>query len=290
MDTRFLESFLVVAESGSVAEAARRLNLSPAALTQRIRALEVELGSRLLTRAGRTVGVTASGRAILQRARLLLDEVRDLRALVTTRTFSGRLRVGAIATALTGLVPAILSGLSKSCPQIDVYLVPGTSGELYQKVLTGELDAGIFVQPPFGLPKSCDWMLLRKEPLVVISAAEVQGTDTRELLSRQPFIRYDRHHWGGRLADSYLKHAKIFPRERYELDALDAIAVLVARGLGVSLVPDWAPPWPANLSLNKVSLHAPAFMRRIGLCWMRDSVNLGLVQLFRKQARSLLAA
>jgi DNA-binding transcriptional LysR family regulator len=107
-------------------------------------------------------------------------------------------------------------------------------------------------------------------------------------LSREPFIRYDRHHWGGRLTDSYLKQENIFPRERFELDALDAIAVLVARGLGVSLVPDWAPPWPADLRINKVPVHAPAYMRRIGLCWMRDSVNLGLVQLFREQARSLL--
>jgi DNA-binding transcriptional LysR family regulator len=43
MDTRFLESLVTVADSGSIAEAARRLNLTPAGVTQRIRALENEI-------------------------------------------------------------------------------------------------------------------------------------------------------------------------------------------------------------------------------------------------------
>ncbi|MFL6719014.1 MAG: LysR family transcriptional regulator, partial [Burkholderiaceae bacterium] len=54
MDTRFLESLVTVVEQGSIAEAARRLNLTPAAITQRIQALERELGTALLMRSGRT--------------------------------------------------------------------------------------------------------------------------------------------------------------------------------------------------------------------------------------------
>ena len=288
METRFLESFLIVAESGSVAEAARRLDLTPAALAQRIRALEAEMGVRLLTRAGRTAQPTNAGRAILEHARQILCNTRELRALATADTPVGQLRIGAISTAVTGILPAILEFLSTSCPQLDIYVMPGTSLDLYQKVLTGDLDAAILVQPPFGLGKSCDWMLLREERLIVISPAALPISNPRVVLATEPFIRYDRRHWGGRLADSYLKQAKIAPRERFELDALDAIAVLVARGLGVSLVPDWAPPWPEGLALNKVPINAPAFVRRIGLLWTRNSANVRLVQTFRKQARSVL--
>ena len=288
MDTRFLESFLIVAQRGSIAEAARQLDLTPAALAQRVRALESELGVRLLVRAGRTVQPTEAGRAILKRAEQILRDTRELRAVATSGTAAGRLRIGVIATAVTGIMPTILSFLAKSCPQLEIYVVPGISGELYTKLLDDKLDAAILVQPPFRLGKYCNWMLLRKEPLVVISPASVPIINTRMLLMNEPFIRYNRKHWGGRIVDNYLQRAKITPCERFELDALDAIAVLVARGLGVSLVPDWAPPWPEGLVLNKTSIDAPAFVRHIGLLWMRNSANIRLVQIFRTQARAAL--
>jgi DNA-binding transcriptional LysR family regulator len=72
------------------------------------------------------------------------------------------------------------------------------------------------------------------------------------------------------------------------LDALDAIAVLVDRSLGVSLVPDWAPPWPAGLELNKIRIEGEAFVRRIGLLWLRNSPSARLVKAFRLQARTAL--
>ena len=61
METRFLESYLVVVECGSLAEAARRLTITPAALSLRLKALEAELGFLLVTRAGRTVQATEEG-------------------------------------------------------------------------------------------------------------------------------------------------------------------------------------------------------------------------------------
>ena len=69
MDTRFLESLVTVADCGSIAEAARRLNLTPAGIAQRVRALESEIGARLLFRSGRSVQPTPAGVAILDRAR-----------------------------------------------------------------------------------------------------------------------------------------------------------------------------------------------------------------------------
>ena len=80
MDTRFLESLVAVVEQGSIAEAARRLNLTPAAITQRIQALERELGTALLMRSGRTVRPTEAGARMVERGRGLLMEVRDLKA------------------------------------------------------------------------------------------------------------------------------------------------------------------------------------------------------------------
>ena len=80
MDTRFLESFIHVVELGSMAEAARRLNLTPAAVAQRVKALEVELGMPLLARAGRIVRPTEAGHAVYHRSSSVLRSLRGLKA------------------------------------------------------------------------------------------------------------------------------------------------------------------------------------------------------------------
>lgn len=278
MDTRFLESFIAVTEQGSLAEAARRLGLTPAAVAQRIHALEKEIGTPLLQRAGRAVRPTDAGSAILARARDLLREVRELRMVAAGDIPAGEIRLGSISTALTGILPNILAALTRDFPKVELYVVPGTSVELYRKVIDGELEAAILVQPPFALPKICNWYPLRNEPLVVLAPLEAVGNkEPHLLLKSEPFIRYDRNHWGGRLAESYLRQTGIRPRERLELDALEAIAVLVDRGLGVSLVPEWAPPWPEGLSLAKLPLPASAPSRRVGLIWRRSSPRLRLI-------------
>ncbi len=280
METRFLDSLIAVIETGSFAAAARQLNLTPAALAQRVQALEAEIGVRLLVRAGRTVVPTFAATAILERSRAILRDVRALRAIAAEDMPTGELRLGAVATAMTGLLPDLLLRASRSFPGLDVHITPGLSRDLYPKVLDGDLDAAILVQPEFALPKTCAWRVLREEPLVVIAPAAAPETDAHDVLRNHPFIRYDRSQWGGRLADVYLRRAGLRPQERFELDSLDAIAVLVDRGLGVSLVPDWAPPWPAGLSLRKVALADATLRRRIGGVWMRGAVRARQVEAF----------
>lgn len=284
MDTRFLESFVTVVDKGSIAEAARRLHLTPAAVAQRLRALESEIGKPLVSRAGRTVRPTETGIAMLERARLLLRQVRDLKATSADGVLIGELRLGATATALTGMMPAILSSLAAAHPQIEIYIVPGVSVELYHQVIGGDLDAAIIVQPPFAIPKACAWQTLHEERLVVLTPAGMPAQDPHRLLASQPFIRYDRNHWGGQIVDRYLRQARIRPQERFELDALDAIAAMVDRGLGVSLVPDWAPPWPEGLSLAKLAVPEPGWGRRVGLFWGHMSPRAGLVRALRQNA------
>jgi DNA-binding transcriptional LysR family regulator len=286
MDTRYLESFAAVVEFGSIAEAGRRVNLTSAGVAQRVRALEAELGTTLVRRVGRHVHPTEAGAALFSRTRDLLQSIRELKQAVVPDTLAGELRLGAISTALTGILPTVVSQLTVKYPNFNIYVAPGTSMDLYKRVVDGDLDAAILVEPPFRLPKSCDWALIREEPLVLISP-EARGIgDPRELLTEQPFIRYDRNHWGGRLAEGYLRHLDITPMERFELDALEAIAVMVDRGLGVSLVPDWAKPWPEGLRLARMVVPDAAYMRHIGLIWTRACSSLRLIEAFLTYARA----
>ena len=105
-------------------------------------------------------------------------------------------------------------------------------------------------------------------------------TDPHETLQTEPFVRYDRNVVGGQLADSYLRQHGIVTNQRCELDGLAAIAALVDRGLGVSLVPDWNPRPLAELSLAKWPLPHALLKRQVGLIWNRSSARIRLVQAF----------
>lgn len=111
MDTQFLKTFVAVVDHGSMASAARTLNITPAAVAQQIRTLERQMGAALIARAGRTVSVTEAGARILERARNLLRDAEDLRAVANDEGAAGELRLGAGTTALTGVLPDILARL-----------------------------------------------------------------------------------------------------------------------------------------------------------------------------------
>ena len=287
MDTQFLNTFIHEVDRGSMAAAARHLNLTPAAVAQQIRTLERELGVTLIARAGRTVSVTEEGSRILQRARDVLRDVADLRSVANDRSVSGELRLGACPTALAGLLPDALSRMVRKFPQINVFIKPGYSAELYAAVENGELDAAIVLQAPFALPKTCNWEVLREDPLVVLAPAHLADRDPHDLLREEPMIRYDRHQWGGRQADEYLRKVGIVPHERFELNALNAIAVMVDRGLGVSLVPDWSEPWPAGVQLVRMPLPEPSEPRRMGIVWSNASVRSRLTAALREECRNV---
>ncbi|MFT8328114.1 LysR family transcriptional regulator [Gluconobacter oxydans] len=276
MDTRFLESFLIVIEQGSLAGAARQLRLTPASVAQRIRTLEDEIGCPIVQRDGRNVRPTEQGLAIIEQSRAILTSVRDLCAIAASDKPVGTLRIGAISSAANGLLPPYLKRFFECFPEIELHITPGSSSGLHNAVLDGNIDAAFIVEPPFEIPKTLVWKTLRSEPLVVLAPEAIQETDPHEILRNHPLIRYDRMQWGGRLADEYLRKSGIWPHERLELDSLDAIAIIVSQGTGVSLVPDWARPWPAGVHLKKIPLPASAPCRNLGFLIQRNSPRLRL--------------
>ena len=278
MDSQFLETFVCVVEQGSMAEAARRLGITPAAVGQRIRALEAEIGVPLVARAGRRVSPTSAGAALVEPARRILGEVANLQIAAQPDQLAGRLTVGCISTALTGIMPPALLELRQSTPLLELVLTPGAGPDLFDRVRARELDAAVIVQPPFVMPKSMQWQTVRREPLVLLVNRDLATRSVADLLSTQPFLRYNRASWGGRLVDIYLRRTGIVPRDLVELDALEAIAVMVDKGLGVGIVPDWPKPWPYCPNIVLLPLDEIALKRSVGVVWRRGTPRERLVQ------------
>ncbi|BBB14322.1 LysR family transcriptional regulator (plasmid) [Sphingopyxis sp. FD7] len=267
-----------------MAAASRLLNISPSAIAQQLQALERELGAPLIVRVGRTVRMTEQGGRILTHARQLVRDATGLKSIANDAAVSGELRLGACPTPLTGMLPEILARVSFRFPDVQVHIQSGNSAQLYAEVESGNLDAAFVLEAPYPLPKTCDWRMLREEPLITLAPVHLAHHSPHELLANQPLIRYDRKLWGGRHADEYLRRHHIVPHERFELNALNAIAVMVDRGLGVSLVPDWSPPWPEGISIVRLPLPTVEIGRRIGVVWSRGTIRLRLVKVLLEEA------
>jgi DNA-binding transcriptional LysR family regulator len=287
MDTRYLQSFVAVVELGSMAEAARRLDLTPAAIAARVKALELDIGAPLVQRSGRSVRPTATGLRMLDRARNLLREVRDLRAAADDGVSLGELRMGVFASAMTGMLPPLLRRLYDRYPELSVFVAPGSSVELCRQVATGALDAAIVVEPQFAISKGCEWSLLVEERLVVVAPRHLQDRSAHQLLTDEPFIRYDRSVLGGQLADRYLRDHGIVVRQRLEIDSLMAIAAFVDQRLGVALLPDWAPMWKGGFEIAGIALPERAPVRRMGIVWASQGPRAALARAFLVEAQAI---
>lgn len=288
MDSQQLQSFVLVVELGSLTEAAKKLGITPAAVSARVHGLESEIGASLLNRSGRVMRPTLAGVNILERSRHLLREMRDLRAIASSDTAVGELRLGAFPSAMTSLLPAVLESFYESFPSIQISVTSDFSIELCCRVSDGSLDAAIVVEPQYSVPKYCAWRPLLSEPVVLVVPSDLAENDPLELLAREPFIRYDRSVLGGQLVERYLREHDIVPRERLELDGLMAIAELVHRRLGIALLPDWRPIWHAGLDIARINLPGRPPVRKVGFLWSISGLRAQLAETFLAETQAVL--
>ena len=264
MDIRYLESLITIVELGSIARAAQTQNLTPAAVGQRIYAIEKHFNTELLNRSTHKATPTEACLNLLPRMRHIVSEYRELNADIDHSSISGKLHLGAISTALTGIVPGVIKLLAQSAPGLILQIRPGTSNSLYVDLTERLIDAAIIALPPYKLPREYQTLLLRDEPLVLLTN-QSPGNSIRQKLLDNPYICYDSQSWGGVKARQYLKDKKIDTEPVYELDALETIEKLVQQGMGVSLVPQWAGLGLTSSSLETEVIKANQYHRQVVL-------------------------
>ncbi len=170
MDLRQLRNLVLVARYSSFGVAAERLNVTQPALSKSIRALEQSLGVRLLDRGPWGVRPTDYGQRLIEYGELVLsltDEARnELDAMRGARR--GRLRIGAITTAMRELVPTAVKHFLAEQPEVDVSLNEELSSSLYVALLNGATDIAVMTRPK-ELSEEIDFVDLMEIPVDVIA-------------------------------------------------------------------------------------------------------------------------
>jgi DNA-binding transcriptional LysR family regulator len=262
---RELKTLIAVAREGTFAAAGDKIGLTQAAISAQMQRLEAELGFELFDRKGRAAHLNKMGQQILLQAQEVIRLYNNLGSTPVGMPAAVLVNIGAIASVQRSLLPDALARFHRQYPGCRTRVIPGLSMELVNLVDAGEIDMAAVIRPPFSLQSDLRWTTLAREPFRLIVPRDVTGDDWAELLSSQPFVRYDRSSFGGRQVDRFLRGMHFALREVCEVDELEAIVKLVANGVGIALVPQTATHrrWPA--AVRAIDLGQHTFHRDVGL-------------------------
>lgn len=265
MSLNALRTLVAIGEYGSFAAAARALGLSQSAVSTQIRALEAELKAELFDRSKRPPALNEAGQSVIARARDLVAAYADLRnELESGDPVQGRIRLGAVGSTLTGLMPAVLSVIRRRYPNLHVEIVSGFSDDLLRQVGSRSLDAAIISDYNASL-RDIRWRPFLRERLVVIAPPDAREDSPKRLAQRYPFIRYSPNAPVGRVIEAAIKQSKLEVRETMRLDWLEAIEAMVHHGHGISIVPERRFEDSGLFAVKRIPLGTLSYYRTLGI-------------------------
>ena len=148
LDSRQVRAFCAVARTGSFTQAARELHLTQSGVSHAMKALEGDVGCRLLDRLGKKVVLTQAGEQLLLHANRILQEMASARASLSQlgKWGRGRLRLGASTTACQHILPAVLREFKESFPDHIITIEPGDTPELVNSLVRRQMDLAISLE------------------------------------------------------------------------------------------------------------------------------------------------
>jgi DNA-binding transcriptional LysR family regulator len=237
MSLRALRTLQAIARHRSFAGAGKAVGLTQSAVSLQVKALEEEFGAPLFDRSRRLPVLTEAGRIVVARSAEVLALYDDIAgALGDERSLAGRLRVGAVQTALAGVLPDALVALNRAHPRARVSVSVGLSAEMAEKVAAGELDAALTTEPVRPYPAGLVWTPLYQDRFWLFAPPGQARRSARDLLAELPFIRFDSKAWAGRVIDRELRRMRVEVHEEMVLDSQDIILRMVEKGLGVAVL------------------------------------------------------
>lgn len=223
---RQLEMFAAVAAHGRINQAADVLHVSASAISMALGELEQTLGRPLFDRFPRRLSLNDHGRALLPKARALLDQAREIEAGAFGDHPSAALRVGASTTIGSYHLPGILGRFATTAPGIHVQLEVANTAATAERLLAHEIDLalveGLVSHPDL---EEIPW---RNDALVVFTSPRETSSDLHDAawIMREPGS-------GTReIFEQAMRRAGLPIRVKLDLGHTEAIKHAVEAGLG----------------------------------------------------------
>jgi len=270
MELRQLRYLVALADERHFTRAAAREHIAQPALSQQIRRLEQEVGLALVERTTRRVTVTEAGQTLVARARRILSEVdsatAEMQALAGVRT--GHVMVGTMHTMGPVDVSAALAVFHQRHPAVELTVREQSSEELAEMLRDDGLDLAFLSVTERMESHGLGLHQLVSEELVVVLPRDhrlaARGTLRMAELAGEHFISYRE---GARLRELLTiaaRHAGFEPQIKLESNESERIKRLVARDMGVAILPRSDAEHPGT-DVAVATLTDPALRRDITL-------------------------
>jgi DNA-binding transcriptional LysR family regulator len=243
LDSRQLLAFATVARRGSFTLAAKELFLTQSAVSHAMKALELEVGCRLLDRVGKRVLLTQAGEQFLRNTEKILREMEQARSGLDALTNwgHGRLRVGASTSACQYILPTVLREFKQSFPKCVIRIEPGDHARQLDLLQANQIDLAIMLEPT-GQPEFTFVPLFEDELRFLVAPLHPWGRAgrvVREEISAETLVLYNKTSYTFRLVGEYFREEKITLSNFIELGSMEAIKELVKIGLGAGVLAPW---------------------------------------------------
>jgi len=299
MNLRDLHYLVALAEHRHFGRAAEACFVSQPTLSTQIKKLEDELGVPLVERTPRKVLLTEVGSEIAARAREVLNEVEQIRAVArrTRDPESGTVRLGIFPTLGPYLLPHAVPMVREAFPRLELLLVEEKTEVILRLLREGKLDVGILALPLH--EDSLHAEFLFEEPFVLAvpqshALARRQGQLKLADLSNESLLLLEDGHCLRDQALEVCHLAGAGERNGFRATSLETLRQMVSAEVGITLLPVLAvkPPVAQSGNLRLIEFKAPPPSRRIAMVWRKSSAMDGfltrLAEVFKRLPADLL--
>ncbi len=266
--------FRDVAHAKSLSRAAQINGISQSAATQHIQELERRLGTSLLDRSTRPLGLTQAGKLYAELCRDILRREEDFAAALEEIRGSaeGMVRIATIYSIGLSEMGRLKDQFAHICPDATVHVELLRPDKVYENVLNGEADLGFISYPEHRrdltvIPWRDERMTLAVYPSHrLASRALVRAED----LDGENFVAFDDEVIIRRELDRFFRESGVSVTTVMQFDNIQSIKEAVALGSGISILPERAMLAEVELRrLVSVRLHAPELLRPVALIHRR---------------------
>ena len=244
MELRHLQYFIALAQEGSFTRAARKVNIVQSALSNSIKELEGELGSRLVERTTHKVSITETGMLFLQHARATLASLEGAVEAVRSQdgVVRGQLRLGIMQSLGSYLELApLLKQFRSAFPMVNVSVRVQFGDTVPELVRSGEIDLSFRAIIDKDQWPGIQLIPYMQDRLVAVCPSDhplaSRSSVTIETLSKEIFVDLTRDFPLRRLIDKVFAQHHLKRTTAFEVSEIRIAMQFVANGLGVAIVP-----------------------------------------------------
>ncbi len=242
MDTKHLITFITFAEQKTYLKTSMKLNYAPSTLGEHIRALEQELGVKLVESRGKHTILTKAGDLFLPYARQLMQQYKiSCQAMASSNLIRGNLRVLAVESLALHSLSKVFTKFSSQYPDVHLSVSIANCDSMPEKIKSDQADVAFFYDMEPICSSNLETTVLFKQELAFVVSPHHKLARKSEIIPAdfkyQTFVLAQKESYYSKAFNKMLEENHVTIQKRLEFDSGNLIKKCVKTGTGIAILP-----------------------------------------------------